>query len=187
MSAPQKKETIRRSNDFINLHGEEWKDIPGYEGLYTVSNMGRVRGYTQKDRRVLFASPKITNKGYLRVRLSKNSVERKLSLHRLVAEAFVPNPNKLETVNHINLDKTDNRAENLEWLSVADNIRHARNNGLNNRKPVVQIDLQGNIVKIWESAWKAQQEGPFRCANIGACCRGKLKTHKGFKWKFYET
>lgn len=184
MKTTRPKFRLTPSSQIPDLPGEIWKDIPGYEGLYAVSNMGRVKGYQNNNRRVALTTPKLSNAGYFRVELSKHSIEKKLSLHRLVAEAFIPNPDNLETVNHKNLDKTDNRVENLEWLSVADNIRHARNNGLNNRKPVIQMDLNGNTIKVWESAWKAQEEGPFQCSNIGACCRGKLKTHKGFKWKF---
>ena len=111
---------------------EQWKDIEGFEGVYQVSSAGRVRS---KDRKVhtyikpgLYLRQNAQNGGYLYVSLSKNdgSKIKHAYVHRLVATAFVPNPGGLTQVNHKNLDKKDNRAENLEWVTPQENILHFR-------------------------------------------------------------
>lgn len=110
---------------------EQWKDIEGYEGLYQVSNLGRIkciRVITGRDRitkcKNLILKPEITRTGYLRISLQYGIKSRKL-IHRLVAESFIPNPNNLPEVNHRIGDKADNRASNLEWVTKSSNIKHA--------------------------------------------------------------
>jgi hypothetical protein len=102
---------------------EIWKSIKGYEGLYEVSNLGNVK-------RKGFELKKIDRNGYYRVCLQKNKKRNWRSINRLVAEAFIPNPENKPQVNHINAIKTDNRVENLEWTTGIENIRHARKMGL---------------------------------------------------------
>lgn len=108
---------------------ENWKDVPGYEGLYQVSNLGRVRSLPHicRGKRIPGKLRKVHLEqatGYLSVGLSKNGIRKTITVHRLVALAFVPNPTGEATVNHKNEIKTDNRAENLEWMSLADNLRY---------------------------------------------------------------
>lgn len=113
---------------------EIWKDIPGYEGLYQVSDLGKVRSldrviiYKNGQRhfyRGMILSPGKNISGYLNIRLGSNG--RETGVHRLVAEAFIPNPDKKQDVNHINGDKADNRAKNLEWCTRAENMNHCKN------------------------------------------------------------
>ncbi|MDR1182031.1 MAG: NUMOD4 motif-containing HNH endonuclease [Bacteroidales bacterium] len=111
---------------------EIWKDIPEYEGLYQISNLGRVKslfGNNQK-RRDKILKPALTNCGYLRTALTNHNKVCHLSIHRLVAITFIPNPEDKEQINHINGIKTDNHFKNLEWCSGSENMKHAYRIGL---------------------------------------------------------
>ena len=125
-----------------NLENEIWKDIVGYEGLFKVSSIGRVKGinrlvYVTKENgnhhyrlvKERIKTMSIGNSGYLYVKI--NNIEKRLFIsHRLVAQAFIPNPENLPCINHKNGIKTDNRVENLEWISYKNNSRHAIDTGL---------------------------------------------------------
>ena len=108
--------------DWEDVPEEEWRDVLGFEELYQVSNLGNVRTVKRGEATVM--SQKEHWNGYLSVHLRNKGVERRASVHRLVAEAFIPNPDGLRDVNHKNGIKTDNRVENLEWLSHSDNMKH---------------------------------------------------------------
>ena len=166
---------------------EVWKDIQGYEGLYQVSSLGRVKRLPRGNKKERIRVPRAANNGYLYVVLSKENKAHTIRFHQEVAKAFIPNPLNLKSVNHKNLDKTDNRLCNLEWMSIMDNIHHARENGRNSRKPVLQCDLDGNVIRKWKSAYHVEKELGYFCTLISRCCRGKKKTYKGYKWRFeYE-
>ena len=111
-----------------DLPGEVWKWIEGFEELYQVSNMGRVKSFCEKIERIL--SPCPTKKGYYMVHLHKDGKKKNFGIHVLVARAFIPNPENKTTVNHIDGDKTNNRTDNLEWNTQKENQNHAIKTGL---------------------------------------------------------
>ena len=106
------------------------KDVVGYEGLYAVTSCGKVWSYKSKR----FLTPENNGRGYFRVKLCKDGKEKKYMIHRLVAEAYIPNQDNLPQVDHIDNDKTHNYVNNLQWITNRDNVRKSRN------KPILQFD-----------------------------------------------
>lgn len=177
---------------------EIWKDIQGYEGLYQVSNLGRIKTFskfnnTKKEimkQKLLF--------GYLLVNLYKNGKLKTCRVHRLVAQAFIPNTENKPQINHINGIKTDNRVENLEWATRSENMKHAFKNGLvknnsnsinamkkANEKHIIQ--LKNNIVvKEFENVAQASKELNI-CKNLiyRVACGFRKRTH-GFTFRYKE-
>ena len=164
---------------------ESWVDIVGFEGLYEVSDQGRVR----RDGRIL--KPQKYRGGYLDVALSKNGIVKRGKIHRLVASAFIPNPNNYPQVNHKDENKTNNAVSNLEWCDSKYNNNYGSKNervAEKKSKPVLQYDLLGNFIREWPSAIKVEEELGIYHGNISMCCYGRTgyKTAGGFVWRFKE-
>ena len=117
------------------------KDIKNYEGLYAVTSCGKVWSYKYKK----FLKPASDKKGYFKVVLYKNGKCKNYKIHRLVAEAYIPNPDNLPQVDHIDNDKTHNYINNLQWITNRNNVRKGRN------KPILQYDLNGNYINEYKS------------------------------------
>ena len=172
---------------------EEWKDIKDYEGLYQVSNWGRVKSLiTDKNRRKRILKQHNRGNGYLFVVLTNNEHQSKnISVHRLVAETFLPNPENLPEVNHIDENKENNRVDNLEWCDHTYNINYgnrtkkASESKLNGKKSksVLQFSLTGDFIREWTSTMECGRNG-FNQGAVAACCRGKLLQYKGFYWMY---
>lgn len=175
---------------------EIWKDIKRYEGLYQVSNIGKIKRIGKNER---IKKTFIDKNGYERVELSKLGVNKKYSVHRLVAEAFINNCFNKKEINHKNGIKTDNRVENLEWVTRSENELHAYRTKLaqnsikqreavslwckkNKTKPIVQLTLDNKFVKIWNSAIEVQKQLNINRKNISQCITGRNKTAGGYKW-----
>lgn len=169
---------------------EIWKDIKGYEKLYQISNKGRIKSLERKTfkadkygQSLLLHKEKIlTNNimksGYSMITLYKSGKPKSYFIHRLVAQAFIPNPNNYKEINHIDKDRKNNNVNNLEWCT------RAYNNAYSKAKAVNQYNLQGKFIKTWESAKQAAEENNIYRSNITSCCKGKAKTTGGFMWKY---
>lgn len=177
---------------------EEWRDIPDYEGLYQVSNMGRIKSL---DRRIKRTSTTKRNwkgrimklaetRGYYTIQLSKNGKVKIHGVHRLVAFAFIENPNNYPVINHKDENPLNNHVDNLEWCT------YSYNNSYGTRtkraikkfkkkmsKKVYQYTLNGDLIRTWQSAMEAGRNG-YNSGNIASCCLGNRKTHKGFMWSY---
>ena len=171
---------------------ETWKNIKGYEGLYQVSSMGRVKSLERKVRhgrtvkeRIL--KPYMDRGGYLLVGLCAGGKRKTLKVHRLVCEAFHDNPDNKLDVNHINENKTDNRACNLEWNTRRENLNHGTRNERSAKalsKPICQYTLDEKIVKTWASLTEVKRQTGFGQSHISEVANGNRKTAYGFIWKY---
>ena len=125
--------------------------------------------------------------GYTRVWFWENGKCIEKKIHRLVAEAFIPNPENKPEVNHINGNKADNRVENLEWCTHHENMIHAFNNGLakipNNNRKIAMLDKDGNLIQIFSSAKEASDIMGISDKHIGSVCNGNRNFAGGYKWK----
>ena len=181
------------------------KDIKNFED-YTIDIYGNV--YSKRKNKYL---KQIVNKyGYCKVTLQKNKLKKIYSIHRLVAQAFISNPNNLPQVNHINGIKTDNRVENLEWVTAKENMNNAVEIGLfenvrkiqkenaikNNlskyhiianektKKKVIQYDKNNKLIKVYESISEASRQTGIKIQGISYVCNKKRKTSGGYIWCF---
>lgn len=181
-----------------NTEKEVWKDIFGYEGYYQISNLGRVKSHGRyvkgaygkywKEGRIL-KHGKTTN-GYDFVYLSVNNNKKNVMVHRIVAETFIPNPEKKETVNHINGNKKDNRVSNLEWNTYKENNHHAIKTGLvKNRfnhkgsRPVGQYSENGVLINTYPSLREASRKTGIRHDAIRGNINHGWKAG-GYKWDY---
>lgn len=164
---------------------EIWKNIPGYEGLYWASNLGSIRSVN----RVL--KPSKHRDGYLKVVLCLKGVHKTYQVHRLIASAFIPNPDNLPQINHIDEDKANNHVDNLEWCSMDYNIHYGteqircRNRGLpSNTKPVSQYSLDGELIARYPSIMEAERRTGINSSNINSCARHIHHQMGGYVWRF---
>lgn len=175
---------------------EIWKDIPGYEGRYKVSSLGNVKSLLSKKLMTPSGQP------YKTVTLSSYGVRTTKRVHRLVAEAFVENPNGFTVVNHKDENKANNSASNLEWCTHKQNCRYSfelhpdriaciqtedalrkRTQRLSQR--VEQRDLEtGEVIAVYDSAKEAGRQTGFSQGNISSCCRGRYKQAYGYTWNY---
>lgn len=179
---------------------EIWKDIEGYENLYKISNFGNIiskrywllNKYIYKERKI---KPTIANNGYIRVSLTKDKKVKYVNIHRLVAQAFIPNPDNLPCVNHIDGNKENNRVDNLEWCTHSYNNKEAYRIGLRKAyrgkdncrsRAILQYDLSGNFIKEWDSLSQITKKLGYDYTCVLRCCKGKYKKSYGCIWKYKE-
>lgn len=184
---------------------EVWKDIEGYEGYYQISNQGKVlslnyclRGYSA------LLTPKINKRGYAWVELRKNGTRKPMLIHRLVAQAFIENPNNYPLINHKDENPLNNNADNLEWCTHSYNvkyslalhperckrggyIRHRKNGAYKCSKKVRQIDISsGKIICEYNYLAEIKRVLGKNEYSIRECCYGNRKTAYGYRWEFCE-
>lgn len=180
------------------IANEEWRPIPGFEGLYEVSNLGRVKSLPRMRRgrgvglhraggRILSCNG-LAGAGYPIVQLSNIKLSQRF-VHRLVADAFIPNTNGYEYVNHKDGDKTNNRSDNLEWCTFSQNVAHAwktglRKDGIHPNKKRVRVFYPNGEIKEFGSISDASRTIGADQSNISRLCSGHRKIVKGFKAEF---
>lgn len=179
---------------------EIWKNIEGYEELYQISNLGRIKsvdrivkhnkgkGIRRIKGRIIKSWPDKLN--YQHIILCKDGKTKKYLIHRLVAQTFIPNPENKPYIDHINCNPSDNRVENLRWATQKENINNplsikkmfSKNN--HSSKQVIQYTKTGEFLKVWNSTMDIEREMRISNVCISNCCLNKQKTAGGFIWKY---
>lgn len=174
---------------------EIWKDIQNYEGMYQVSNLGRIKSLSRYDALGRHVNEKILTpiekpkKQYLIIGLKKDGKREWFHIHRLVGIHFIPNQLKLPEINHKDWDRKNNNVCNLEWCTREYNCKHQRmrrgTGGRRNRK-IEQLELDGTVIQSFDSIKAAGEYLGKLGTNIGDCVRGKQKTAHGYMWRYKE-
>ena len=170
---------------------EIWRDIKGCEGKYQVSNTGMVKSLNYRrtgKERILKLDD--NGHGYLYVSLSKDGKGKSYPVHKLVATAFLENPNNLPEVNHKDEDKTNNCVENLEWCSKLYNINYgtgSKRSAEKRSKPVYSINKESGLITYWESIMEAERQTGISNSHISKCCQGKRKSAGGYYWMYSDS
>lgn len=188
--------TLKRGFSIFMNEEEIWLPVTGYEGRYEVSNMGRVKSLS---RTYVFGKGAIkhtsdyimkqckSKDGYFHLRLCIYGVATNKLINILVADAFIPNPDNLPEVHHVDFDTTNNKAANLKRVTGEENKRYSfeadrlKNN--RNSRSVGQYDKMGGLIKVWPSTREAHRYGFYHSAIVSVAA-GRRKTHKGFTWKY---
>ena len=171
---------------------EIWKDIDGYEGLYQISNLGNVKSLNYRNQGIeRILTPKCNNAGRLWVELARNGDRKPMLIHRLVAMAFIPNPNGYPQVNHMDENPKNNHVDNLEWCTALYNIQYslqrhpaAHTKPITRNEPVIQYTKSGQPVRVWENLVSIRHETGWNDWHIEECCKGNRKTAKGYIWRY---
>ena len=168
-------------------NNELWKPIKNYEGLYEISNLGRLKSLGTFRHKGKIKSIRQDKDGYLIATLHKQCKQQTVKIHRLVAEAFIPNPNKLPQVNHKDENKQNNCVDNLEWCTQQYNMSYGSFRSKvaeGHKKAIIQLTLDNKFIKRWASAKDASQQLNLHATAITACCKGKSYKTGGFRWKY---
>lgn len=177
----------------LPYYKEEWKDIPEYEGLYQVSNFIKVLNV--KTGKLIACS--VTNKGYYQVNLWKNNKCKHYSVHRLIGQAFVPNPENKPEIDHINTFKDDNWFKNLKWVTkkeqqnnpltkqhISKGLKGKHINRTDLSKPVYQYNFNNELIGIYPSIQEASRQLNIDASCISACLKGKTKSCCNSLWSY---
>ena len=186
---------------------EQWKTIEGYEGLYEISNTGQVKslpsivwydnsqGHRKRTKQGGILTPKLEKSGYYRIGLRKNGAKKFFAIHRLVATAFVPNPDNLPEVNHKDENKLNNRADNLEWCTTQYNSSYGtrwqrlyKNGGGSRHLRIGKYDQEGNLLGTWDSIAQAARANGVSESAVRMCAKGKPSAGRvfGYIYKFMD-
>jgi hypothetical protein len=177
--------------------GEVWKTLVFNDG-YEVSNKGNLRSLDRMITNSIGVSRcykglpikyKPDKNGYFIYKFLVDGKYKHYKIHRLIAELFIENPDNLPQINHKDGDKTNNNIGNLEWITNKYNLKHARLSGLNKGrkgKKIIQLDLSGNLVKIWDSHKEASEKLGIDLTRLWKCLNKKVETAGNFKWRKYE-
>lgn len=169
---------------------EEWRPVVGYEGIYEVSEYGDIASLNYNKTGVRsIRKPKITKDGYLEIALCRDSKMKHVRVHRVVAMAFIPNPNNLPQINHKDENKLNNHVENLEWCNLKYNVNYGTAIERRSKKisiPVVQMSLDGDIISEYESVSEAAKQVGLSTGDIVNVCNGKHVSAHGYKWRYKD-
>lgn len=184
----------------MEKNDEIWRDIEGYEGLYQISNLGRIKRVARASKnkgtygsmyqykeKILSPQENKRRFGYYEISLHKNKKEKRFKIHRLVACAFVPNPNNKPEVNHIDGDKRNNKATNLEWVTSSENKKHAWNHNLYNSDHRKKAIICNNTNTVYESVTEASIQLNCDRRSIHRVLKGEKDKVKGMSFSYAKT